>query len=166
MEVRRLPALLLGLIVGLAAGGSTWANPDGPTVVHGQVSFDRPDQNTLNITNTPGAIINWQSFSIANQEVTRFIQQSAQSAVMNRVIGQNPSQILGQLLSNGRVFLINPNGVIFGPNSVVDVAALIASTLQMSDQSFLEGRFEFEGDGDGFIENQGYIGRVRAGRWC
>ena len=157
MEERRTRALALGLLIGLTAGGSAWANPDGPTVVHGQVSMTRPNANTLNITNSPGAIVNWSSFSIGSNETTRFIQQSASSSVLNRVIGENPSQILGQLLSNGRVFLVNPNGVVFGPNSVVVVAGLIASTLQMSDADFLAGKYHFEGDGEGFIDNRGYI---------
>ena len=155
--MRRTRALLLGLVVGLSAGGSAWANPDGPTVVHGQVSVSRPDLNTLNITNSPGAVINWRWFSIGANETTRFIQQSASSSVLNRVIGENPSEVFGQLLSNGRVFLVNPNGVVFGPDSVVDVAGLIASTLQMSDADFMQGRYHFEGDGEGFIDNRGYI---------
>ena len=157
MEAKDLRALLLGVFVGLTAGSSAWANPEGPTVLHGQVSMARPDPTTLNITNSPGAVINRHSFSIGSNETTRFIQQSAQSAVLNRVIGENPSQIFGQLLWNGRVFLVNPNGVVFGPNSVVDVAALIASTLQMSDADFMAGRYHFEGDDAGGIDNRGYI---------
>ena len=157
MEVRHFRGLLLGAVVGLTAGSSAWANPEGPTVVHGQVSVSRPDLNTLNITNSPGAVLNWRSFSIGANQTTRFIQQSANSSVLNRVIGENPSQILGQLLSNGRVFLVNPNGVVFGPNSVVDVAGLIASTLQMSDADFMAGRYHFKGDDAGAIDNRGYI---------
>ena len=87
-----------------------YANPDGGVVVNGSASFSQQG-NTLNITNTPGTIINWQQFSIQSGETTRFIQQSTDSAVLNRVVGQDPSQILGQLQSNGRVFLINPNGI-------------------------------------------------------
>ena len=139
-------SLAIGLVAGLASGTCAWANPDGANVVRGQVSFARPDANTLNITNSPGAIINWQQFSIGSNETTRFIQPSSSSSVLNRVIGQNPSQLLGQLHSNGRVFLINPNGVIFGPNSVIDVASLITSTLNMTDADFMAGRYHFEGD--------------------
>ena len=94
------------IVAGLTAGSSAWANPDGPTVVHGQVSVSRPDLNTLNITNSPGAVINWSSFSIGANETTRFIQQSASSSVLNRVIGRARHKYLVQLLSNGRVFLI------------------------------------------------------------
>jgi filamentous hemagglutinin family protein len=109
------------------AGEVAYANPLGAVVVNGQVSFSTSG-NLLQITNTPGAIINWRGFSISANEITRFIQQSASSSVMNRVTGVDPSVILGTLASNGRVFLINPNGITFGMGSVVDVGGLVAST--------------------------------------
>ena len=62
-----------------------WANPTGPQVVSGQVGISRPNASTLNVTNSSGAIINWQGFSIGAGEITRFIQPSASSAVLNRV---------------------------------------------------------------------------------
>ena len=73
-------------------------------------------------------------------EITRFLQQSASSAVLNRVVGAMPSSIMGQLLSNGRVYLINPHGILFGAGARIDVAGLVASTLQMNDADFLAGR--------------------------
>lgn len=118
------------------------ANPLNPTLVNGQASFATTG-NVLSITNTPGTIINWQSFSIGANEITRFVQQSASSAVLNRVVGGNPSSILGALQSNGRVFLINPNGILFGAGSTVDVAGLVASTLNLSDADFLAGNSHF-----------------------
>jgi len=109
-----------------------YANPQGPQVVNGQADFSNPNPQTLHVTNSPNAIINWQGFSIQQHEVTRFIQQSANSAVLNRVTGPDPSNLLGQLLSNGRVFLINPHGMVFGPNCVIDTAGLwhLPSTLR------------------------------------
>ena len=140
-----------------------YANPDGGVVVNGSASFSQQG-NTLNITNTPGTIINWQQFSIQSGETTRFIQQSTDSAVLNRVVGQDPSQILGQLQSNGRVFLINPNGILFGQGSVIDVNGLVASTLKMSDADFLSKNLNFSGDGsDGTISNQGTITTAEGG---
>ncbi|MGZ8269271.1 MAG: filamentous hemagglutinin N-terminal domain-containing protein, partial [Burkholderiales bacterium] len=73
-----------------------WCNPTGPHIVNGAVTFQRPDARTLNMTNSPGAIINWQGFSIGANEVTRFVQQSASSAVLNRVVGADVSRIYGQ----------------------------------------------------------------------
>lgn len=133
-----------------------WANPLGSSVVSGQASFATAG-NTLTITNTPGAIIAWQSFSIGANEATRFAQQSASSAVLNRVTGADPSSLLGSLQSNGRVFLVNPHGIVFGKGSAIDTAGFIASTLDISDRDFLEGRLRFEGGGLGVLRNEGAI---------
>ena len=134
------------------------ANPTGPEVVHGQAHFSRPDPAALHITSTPSAIINWKGFSIGSKELTRFIQQSRDSAVLNRVVGADPSQILGRLISNGKVFLVNPHGMVFGDQAVIDTAGFVASTLNITDADFLAGRMHFSGDADsGGIVNNGYI---------
>lgn len=119
-----------------------WANPVGPTVSHGQATFNTQGK-VLTVTNSPGSIINWQGFSIAAGETTRFVQQNAASAVLNRVIGSEASSILGALQSNGRVFLINPNGIIFGAGALIDTAGLVASTLNIMDADFLNGKLRF-----------------------
>lgn len=133
------------------------ANPEGGTVVSGSASFDQQG-NSLTVTNTPGTIINWQDFSIQTEETTRFVQQSSDSAVLNRVVGQDPSQILGKLQSNGRVFIVNPNGIVFGAESVIDVSGLAASTLNLSNEDFLSQNLNFTGDGtNGSLSNEGAI---------
>lgn len=138
-------------------GQPALGNPLNPAVVNGQASFVSSG-NTLTVTNTPGTIINWQGFSIAANEVTRFAQQSAASAVLNRVTGNNPSSILGSLLSNGRVFLINPGGIVFGAGATVDVAGLVASTLNLSNADFLAGNMHFtQVPGAANIANAGNI---------
>ncbi|PHV10749.1 hypothetical protein CSQ89_14495 [Chitinimonas sp. BJB300] len=132
------------------------ANPAGGTVVSGSATIQQLG-NSLDIHNTPGAIINWQSFSINPNELTRFVQQNSQSAVLNRVMGQDPSQILGQLQSNGRVFLINPNGIVFGQGAQIDVAGLVASSLNISDEDFRTGRLHFQGSNTGSVRNAASI---------
>ena len=158
MKVRNgLRARWAATVAGLVICGSIRANPVLPTVVNGQAGF-ATQGNVLSITNTPGAIINWQSFSIGATEATRFIQQSAASSVLNRVTGGDTSRILGQLQSNGRVFLINPNGITFGAGSIIDVAGLVASTLNLSNADFLTGRNNFSAlPGAGNISNNGEI---------
>jgi filamentous hemagglutinin family protein len=134
------------------------ANPLGPSVQHGAASIDGLGTSNLTVTNTPNAIINWQQFNIGANELTRFLQQNADSAVLNRVTGVDPSQILGSLVSNGRVFVINPNGLVFGQNAIIDTAGFMASTLNITDADFLNGRFNFEGlDNAAEILNQGFI---------
>ena len=118
----RLAWLALALVLGAE---SAQGNPTGASVVSGQVYFNSQG-NFLSITNTPGSIINWRGFSIGSSEIVRFLQQSASSSVLNRVTGIDPSVILGALQSNGRVFLINPNGILFGAGAQIDVAGLVA----------------------------------------
>jgi filamentous hemagglutinin family protein len=163
---RRLPfkrtwlALLLAGAAFAAQGG-----PGAPQVVSGTASFTQQG-NVFSITNTPNTIINWQSFSIGAGEITRFIQQDANSAVLNRVLGQDPSKILGALQSNGHVFLINPNGIVFGRDARVDVGALTASTLQISDKDFLAGKRNFSAGGkpDARLSNEGAIRTTQGGQ--
>ncbi|MDP2761147.1 MAG: YDG domain-containing protein, partial [Sideroxyarcus sp.] len=156
MSTPKLKAIFLALACVFAAGQAQ-ANGTDPAVVAGQAGFSTQG-STLSITNSPGAIINWQGFSIGASETTRFIQQSAASSVLNRVIGPDPSVIFGTLTSNGRVFLINPSGILFGQGAHIDVAGLVASTLNLSNQDFLAGRLNFSSDPlAGNVENRGNI---------
>ncbi len=158
----RKPGLRIGLKLAacwlaLCQAGLTAANPLGATVVSGQASFAQQD-NQLTITNSPNAIINWSSFSINAGEVTRFVQQNSASSVLNRITGQDPSQILGALQSNGRVYLINPNGILFGADAQVNVGGLFASTLAITNDDFLAGRHRFQaGPIAGDVRNLGAI---------
>jgi filamentous hemagglutinin family protein len=157
------PQKLIAFAVSSCFAGSAYANPTGPSVVAGGATF-ASSGNALTVTNTPGSVINWAQFSIAKDETTRFIQQNAQSAVLNRVMGQDPSQLLGTLTSNGRVFLINPNGITFGMGSVVDVGGLVASTLNLSNQDFIAGRNNFVATpGAGKLLNQGSLSARNGG---
>lgn len=141
----------------LLASGTADALPVNPQVVSGTANFSN-NGSTLTITNSANAIINWQKFSIAANETTRFMQPSALSAVLNRVTGGDPSAIYGALQSNGKIFLINQNGILFGPGARVDVNGLVASTLNIANEDFLAGRMKFiAGPLAGRVENQGVI---------
>ena len=158
LNVRPAFIILISCIFMLLCLSNANANPSGANVINGQVSINTSTPGVMNITNSPNAIINWQNFSNSQSEITRFIQQHSQSAVLNRVIGGNPSNILGQLLSNGQVFLINPNGIVFGAGSVIDTQGLLASTLNISNDDFLNGNFHFiAGSSTADILNEGII---------
>jgi len=144
------------------------ANPTGPAVVSGSATF-ATQGNALNITNSANAIIQWQGFSINANEITRFIQPSQLSAVLNRVVGAGgtipQSVINGVLSSNGQVFLLNPSGVIIGAGARIDVAGLIASSLDLSNADFLAGKLKFtEVPGAGAVQNRGTIDTGPGGR--
>lgn len=144
--------------------GAAHANPTGGQVVSGQATMVNSG-NLLTVTNSANAIINWQTFSIGRNETTRFVQPSASSAVLNRVLGNNPSELLGQLQSNGRVFLINPAGILVGKDAVIDVAGLVASTLNLSDSNFLAGKQKFDQTpGAAAVHNAGTIRTADGGQ--
>jgi filamentous hemagglutinin family protein len=152
----RRKAVALG--VAMAIASSAYANPTGMSVVAGQATAQTIG-NLMQITNTPGAILNWQQFNIDVGQTTQFIQQNAASQVFNRVTGGDVSQILGTLQSNGQVFLINPAGVFFGQGAVVDTAGFLASTLAASDTDLLNGHLRFNDSAGtaGNIVNQGSL---------
>ena len=80
--MKKITVFSLSLLLVIFPCMHAFANPHGPQVVHGQASFSNPAPSTLNVTNSPNAIINWQGFSIQQNEITRFIQESANSAVI------------------------------------------------------------------------------------
>lgn len=152
----------------LALHGMASAQAQLPTngvVVGGMANIMNPQTagDSLDIQQlTPNAIINWDEFSIGVGQEVRFFQPSASSVVLNRVVLDNPSLIQGNLLANGRVFLINPNGILFGNQGLVNVGALLATTFDISDQDFLDGSYRFEDSAfranPGFdIQNDGSI---------
>jgi len=135
----------LALLAGAAASpGLALANPSGAQVVAGNVQIVSSVPATLDIQQSSSkAIINWDSFNIGAGETVNFIQPSLKSVTLNRVLGNDPSAIFGQLNATGTVMLVNPNGIVFGAGSRVDVGGLVATTSNVSDRDFLAGRFNF-----------------------
>jgi filamentous hemagglutinin family protein len=162
LSVRPWMPLCLSLLLAAGAVAAQRA-PVGPQVVAGQATFVQQG-NVFSITNTPNTIIDWQRFSVEAGEITRFIQRDASSAVLNRITGQDPSRILGALQSNGQVFLINPNGIVFGRDARIDVQGLTASTLNLANADFLAGKRHFSGPATaGAVVNQGRIATPSGG---
>lgn len=104
----RLNSSAVGVVLMAGLVSVALANPTGAKVVSGTASVSSSG-NTLAVQNNSGTIINWQTFNISSSEVTRFVQTSASSSVLNRVVTADPSKILGSLQSNGRVVLTNPS---------------------------------------------------------
>jgi filamentous hemagglutinin family protein len=140
-----------------AIAGMAQALPQGGTVAAGSGSINQSGNNMTVNQGTQKMIVDWQSFGIASGESVQFIQPSSSSVALNRVLGNNSSEIFGSLSANGQVFLTNPNGILFGSTAQVDVGGLVASTLNISNQDFLAGDYTFSGDDGGRITNQGTL---------
>ena len=131
----------------LLLNSAAWSLPENPTPTFGQTLVSRPAGpngsagTTLRIDQTTAkAGIDWTSFSIGAGESVRVVQLGPTSLLVSRVTGLDPSVILGRLDANGRVFLTNPRGVIFGAGAQVDVGGLVATTLRLGDADAQAGR--------------------------
>jgi filamentous hemagglutinin family protein len=134
------------------------ALPKSGRVSQGAVQFSQSAQQLQITQSSDRAAVNWQSFDIGAAAKVNVVQPSAQSVLLNRVGGTAPSQIFGQLQANGKVILVNPNGMVFGQDGSVSAAAFTASTLNISDADFMAGNERYTRDGaTGAIVNRGLI---------
>lgn len=162
-------ALLLATsaLVPLGLAPAALANPVGASVAAGTAQVSGEGTATLTVNQaTDKAIINWQAFNIGNGEATQFVQPSPNSVTLNRVTGGlGTSEIDGALKANGKVFLINPDGILFGPHSVVDVGGLVATTNDIKNDDFMAGRYVFgqPGKADASVVNAGNITAATGG---
>jgi filamentous hemagglutinin family protein len=105
--------------------------PQGGVVSRGSASINTSTTaagNALMTVNQTSnrAVIDWNSFNVGASAKVQFNQPGSNSVVLNQILGNNASQIYGQISANGQVFLSNPNGVYFSPTASVNVGALVA----------------------------------------
>jgi filamentous hemagglutinin family protein len=142
-----------------------YALPSGGTVQAGSATIDSVSSQQMTIQQTSEkAIIDWQTFDIESAEQVDF-KLSQGGVTLNRVTGNDPTHIFGKLTSNGDLWLVNPNGVLFGSNSQVDVNGLIATTSDISNTNFLNGDYNFNlpSSLSATVVNQGHITAAEGG---
>ncbi|MDO9487254.1 MAG: filamentous hemagglutinin N-terminal domain-containing protein, partial [Sphingomonadaceae bacterium] len=168
-------ALGAASLVALASAPAVAAITGG-SVVAGSASIDTANPAAVTITQTTQkAVINWSTFSNAQNETVTFNQPIGPGSItLNRVTGTQGSVINGAIAaSNGQVWLLNPNGVTIGPTGSVNVRGFVASTHDLVDNATFDsfmassGNYTFAdtavslvpGGGYGFAEviNQGMI---------
>ncbi|MHC1729277.1 MAG: filamentous hemagglutinin family protein [Syntrophobacteraceae bacterium] len=112
----------------------------------GVSSIDRPGQNKLIVhQNQSKAVLDWKSFDIGSKSSVHFDQQKHSDWVaLNRIYSANPSKIFGKLSADGKIYLINQNGILFGKGSQVNVHSMIASTLDIANDDFVNGILKFK----------------------
>jgi filamentous hemagglutinin family protein len=94
--------------------------------------------------NKEKAIINWKKFDIGADSEVRFDQKgNANWAALNRIWDRDPTYIFGKLTADGKIYLINQNGILFGPGSRINVNSLTASALNITNKDFLDNALKF-----------------------
>jgi filamentous hemagglutinin family protein len=134
------------------------ALPQGGSVSTGSAAISTNGANMAITQSTDKASINWQSFNIGSAASVNIAQSSSSAVLLNRVVGNDPSQILGKLTANGQVILLNPNGVLFGKDGSVTASAFTASTFGLSDTDFMAGYYKYNRNGStASVVNNGNI---------
>ncbi|MBV5316493.1 MAG: filamentous hemagglutinin N-terminal domain-containing protein, partial [Desulfobulbaceae bacterium] len=138
--------------------------PTGGSVAVGNGSIATAGTTMTVQQNTQKLGVNWQSFDIGADSKVVFKQPDTSSVALNRVVGGSRSEIYGKLEANGQVFLVNPNGVLFGKTAEVTVGGLVATTKNITDADFKAGNHHFSGTGEsGEVINQGNLKAIKGG---
>ena len=149
---------LLNLVLILCAiSAPLYALPEGEKVVSGEIDIINNDRSLLINQQSQTGIIEYDEFNLGVDEHITFSQPSQNSITLNRVVGNQPSEIFGQIHSNGQLVLVNTSGIFFSESSHLDVGGIVVSTLDIDNKNFLQDEFTFEGDSSARIENRGNI---------
>ncbi len=157
--------LLLACIFALYSSNMAYALPEGGNVVAGQANIAQQG-NTMTVNqSTQNAIINWNSFSIAQKEAFIHNMPSAQAAALHRVIGSGSSDLAGLLRSNANIYLVNPNGITIHQGAQIQTGGFVATTNDIKDADFMAGRYIFDqaGKEGAQVINKGNITVADAG---
>ena len=134
-----IPATLLTAIASTTSLAAPPTNqlPTNGRVIAGQAEISQSGSTMLVNESTNRAVVNWDSFNVGINASVKFQQPSTSAVILNRVTGNDSSQIYGQLTSNGQVYLVNTNGIYFSPTSSVNVGSFLASTLDIETNRFI-----------------------------
>ncbi|MDI9409072.1 MAG: filamentous hemagglutinin N-terminal domain-containing protein [Candidatus Pacebacteria bacterium] len=164
---RRMIGLLLATVspvIAIMASQGAMALPTGGTVIQGAVSIDHgllvANQVTINQTDDR-AVIEWSNFNLESNETAQFIVPSASSATLNRITDQVASSIKGTVTSNGIVYFVNPNGIVFHAGSSFTTNGIFVTTAAIDTTPFMNNQFGGSSFGSGSIVLNGTIAAPR-----
>lgn len=134
------------------------ALPTGGSVVNGNVNI-ATSNNVMNIDQTSAkSIINWNNYNVGSGATVNYRFTQPGSSSLNRVTGTNLSEIHGKINANGHIILVNPNGIIFANGSTINVRSIIATTHNIENSDYLNGKLIFSRNGStGSVINNGTI---------
>jgi len=140
-------------------GNIAHAGPENGVVVSGNGSISKTAAQTLIQQNSQNMAINWDSYNVASGERVQYIQPNSQSVSLNRILSSDGSRIAGNIDANGKVILVNPNGILFTQTATLNVGSLVASSLNITPDNFINGNYVFDAieNVNGAVINHGII---------
>lgn len=158
----------MGSVSGIVFATAALAGPVGGNVVSGSADIAGQGSTAVTINqNSDRVVIDWANFDTQGHERVDFYQPGANSIALNRISNGSPTHFDGALTANGRVIIMNGNGVVFGANSRIDVNGLVATTANISNEDFMNGgdklKFSQPGNPNAVIINNGHITAKEAG---
>ncbi len=154
---------LAGTVLAIHLTTIVQAAPIDGQVISGTAAISQSGTTTTIQQSSQNLSLTWKGFNIAAQETVNFQQPSASAIAVNRIFDINGTKIFGHLNANGQVYLINPNGVLFGRGAQVNVGGLVASSLDLNETTLNSNVRSFSGTGKGSIVNQGTINAANGG---
>ncbi len=137
------------------------ALPTGGNVVAGSATISQSqtaNSAQMNINQTSQrAVISWDSFNVGKNASVNFNQPNSSAVTLNRVTGVSQSMIDGAVRANGQVVLVNPNGVTVSKGAEINAAGVVATTMDIASQDFMDGKSTYKGNGKGAVVNEGKI---------
>jgi filamentous hemagglutinin family protein len=122
----------------LTTGNALGAPADG-VIVGGVGTIEQQGPETKIVQSSDRLAIDWQSFDIGKNERVEFVQPGQSAVALNRILGNNGTEILGRIDANGHVILVNTRGIVFGESATINAGGLIASGLQINPDDFMNG---------------------------
>ena len=147
----------------LTVAGFAVAAPSGGQVTAGNGTITQAGNTTTIAQSSTDLSLNWQSFNIGSSEIVNFVQPNSAAIAINRILSNSGTSIFGHLNANGQVWLINPNGILFGKGAQVNVGGLTASTLDFDNSTLDSSGRKFSGPSTGSVVNQGTLNAASGG---
>ena len=123
---QKILSVALSLLLPFGSLTPSFALPRGGAVTHGGASLSYSTNKLLINQHTSAASFSWTSFNVKSGQSVQYVTPGSSSVSMNFIGGTTPSSIEGSVTSNGILYFMNPNGLIFGSGSVVSAAGVMA----------------------------------------
>lgn len=130
--------------------------PQAARVISGTAAMS-VDNGILTIIPSDGAIIEFESFTIGASTQVNIIQPNREARVLIKAANRSAeSDLLGNLVANGQLYLVNAAGITIGENARIDAGALHAVAGSLSNSDFLDNKNTFDNLA-GTITNHGAV---------